>query len=84
MQKTEVYDIINTFMGPFRLILAIFWPKKWGQLFGAYFLAKNRLGPYFREDLGLVLCKKQKFLKSPTSFWGHLGRFWSFLAIFRP
>jgi hypothetical protein len=54
MQKTDVFDIINIFSGPFWLILPIFGPTKWGQFVGADFLAKNRLGQYSREDLGLV------------------------------
>jgi hypothetical protein len=41
MQKTEVFDIINIFMGPFWLILALFGPIKWCQFFWADFLAKN-------------------------------------------
>jgi hypothetical protein len=41
MQKTEVFDIINIFIGPFWPILAIFEPKKWGQFFGLIFLQKN-------------------------------------------
>jgi hypothetical protein len=44
MQKTEVFDIINIFMGPFGPILAIFGPKKWGQFFGADFLPKTDWG----------------------------------------
>jgi hypothetical protein len=54
MQKKEVFDIINIFLGPFRPILAIFGPKNWGKFFLAEFLAKNRLEPYSREGLGLV------------------------------
>jgi hypothetical protein len=44
MQKSEVFDIINIFMGPFWTILANFGnfgPKKWGQFSLADFLAKN-------------------------------------------
>jgi hypothetical protein len=44
MQKTEVFDIINIFMGPFWPILAIFGPKEWGQFCWADSFAKNRLG----------------------------------------
>jgi hypothetical protein len=41
MQKSEVFDIVNIFVGPFWTILAIFEPKKRGQFFRAEFLAKK-------------------------------------------
>jgi hypothetical protein len=54
MQKTEAFDIINIFLRRFWPIVAIFLPIKWDEFFRADFLAKNRLGPYSKEDLGLV------------------------------
>jgi hypothetical protein len=54
MQKTEVFDIINIFLGPLWPILAICGPKKWGLFLWADFLAKKRLEPYSRENMGLV------------------------------
>jgi hypothetical protein len=54
MQKTEGFDIIIIFVGPFWPIWAIFGPKKWVQFLGADFLAKNQLGPFSRENFGLV------------------------------
>jgi hypothetical protein len=54
MQKTEVLISLTPFWGPIWPFLAILLPKKWVQFFWAHFLAKNRLGPYSREDLGLV------------------------------
>jgi hypothetical protein len=44
MQKTEVFDIMNIFIGPFWPILAIFGPIKWGQFFWADFLGKKMIG----------------------------------------
>jgi hypothetical protein len=41
MQKTEVFDIINIFIGPFWPFLVIFGLKKWGQFFCADFFANK-------------------------------------------
>jgi hypothetical protein len=50
MQKTEVFDIINLFIGPLWPILVIFGPKKWGQFFGPIILLKN----YWDHALGKI------------------------------
>jgi hypothetical protein len=68
----------TSFLGHFGRFWPFLGPKKWIQFFLANFLAKNRLGPYSREGLGLVMQKTEVF-DIITIFWGPL---WPILADF--
>jgi hypothetical protein len=61
MQKTEVFDIINIFIGPFLPILANFGPTKWGQFFGLIFWQKNDRGHALGKNFGYCDAKDQNF-----------------------